>query len=66
MFMSNILKFDPKAIHERKRLNDKAELAKDDASQKAKKASRMAWLIFAGTAIVVAILKTAFHLGLLQ
>lgn len=63
--MSNVFKFDPNAIRERRRLNDKSppKSAKEAEEMLARKDSRRAWLLFVGAAILLTILKTVLHIG---
>lgn len=63
--MSNVFKFDPNAIRERRRLNDKSppKSAKEAEEMLARKDSRRAWLLFVGAAILLTILKTLLHIG---
>ncbi|MBB4200398.1 hypothetical protein GGD83_004227 [Rhodoblastus sphagnicola] len=57
--MSNVFKFDPNAIRERGRLNEKSPpmSAKESKKMQARKDSRRAWLLFVGAAILLTILK---------
>jgi hypothetical protein len=57
--MSNVYKFDPNAIRERKRLNEKTPQmsAKDAEKAQATKDTRRAWILFAGAVILLTILK---------
>ena len=57
--MSNVYKFDPNAIRERKRLNGKTPptSARETEETKARKDSRRAWLLFAGAVILLTLLK---------
>jgi hypothetical protein len=63
--MSNVYKFDPNAIRERRRLNDKTPplSAKDAEKAQARKDSRRAWLLFVGAVILLTIFKAALNLG---
>ena len=63
--MSNVFKFDPNAIRERKRLNEKSPPMSDKEAEKmkARKDSRRAWLLFVGAAILLTILKAVLQLG---
>ena len=63
--MSNVFKFDPNAIRERRRLNEKAPpmSAKEAEMLQARKDSRRAWLLFVGAAILLTILKAILPLG---
>jgi hypothetical protein len=60
--MSNVFKFDPNAIRERRRLNGKSSPGKK-AELRARKDSRRAWLLFFAAAILLTILKATLHLG---
>ncbi|MCW2282602.1 hypothetical protein M2323_000363 [Rhodoblastus acidophilus] len=59
--MSNVFKFDPNAIRERKRLNGMS--AQDAEKARARKDGRRAWLLFGGAVIVLTILQAVFHFG---
>jgi hypothetical protein len=61
--MSNVFKFDPNAIRERKRLNGDAAAASaaDLKARQEKKESRRAWIGFAALAVLLTVLKAAFH-----
>lgn len=63
--MSNVFKFDPNAIRERRRLNEKSQQrsAKEAESMQARKDSRRAWLLFVGAAILLTILNAILPLG---
>ena len=62
--MSNVYKFDPNAIRERKRLNEKSKMSPQEAETlKVRKDSRRAWILFAGAVIVLTILQAIFKLG---
>ena len=63
--MSNVFKFDPNAIRERRRLNDnKPKISASEAEEmKARKDSRRAWLLFVGAVILLTILKAILPLG---
>jgi hypothetical protein len=62
--MSNVYKFDPNALRERKRLNEKTQMsAKEAEALKARKDSRKAWLLFVGAVILLTILKAILPLG---
>jgi hypothetical protein len=62
--MSNVFKFDPNAIRERKRLNEKSpQSAKEAEKSQARKDSRRAWLLFFGAVILLTILKAILPLG---
>jgi hypothetical protein len=63
--MSNVFKFDPNAVRERRRLNEKSPpmSAREGEEMRARKNSRRVWLLFVGAAILLTILKTVFHLG---
>jgi hypothetical protein len=63
--MSNVFKFDPNAIRERRRLKEKSlpMSAREAEEMRARKDSRRAWLLFVGAAILLTIGKTVFHLG---
>jgi hypothetical protein len=63
--MSNVFKFDPNAIRERRRLNEKSApmSARETEEMRARMDSRGAWLLFVVAAILLTILKTALHLG---
>lgn len=63
--MSNVYKFDPNAIRERKKLNEKSSQrsAKDVEKAKARKDSRRAWLLFIGAVILLTALKAILPLG---
>lgn len=63
--MSNVFKFDPNAIHEQRRLNQKSPpmSAREADEMRARKESRRAWLLFIGAAILLTIVKMVFHLG---
>lgn len=63
--MSNVFKFDPRAIRERRRLNEKSPPMSTRATEEmqARKASRRAWIVFFGAAILLTILKALLHLG---
>jgi hypothetical protein len=61
--MSNVFKFDPRAIRERRRLNEKSPPMSARATEKmqARKVSRRAWLLFFGAAIVLTIFKAILY-----
>ena len=63
--MSNVFKFDPNAIRERRRLNEKSPpmSAKEAEKLQARKDSRRAWLLFVGAVILLTILKAIVPLG---
>jgi len=63
--MSNVYKFDPNAIRERKRLNEKysQSSAKEVEKAKSRKDSRRAWLLFIGAMILLTTLKAILPLG---
>jgi hypothetical protein len=63
--MSNVFKFDPKAIRERRRLNEKSPQmsAREAEAMQARKDSRRAWLLFVGAAILLTILKAILPRG---
>jgi hypothetical protein len=63
--MSNVFKFDPNAIRERKRLNGQSPTmsAREAEKVKARKDARRAWLLFAGAVIALTIIQAVFHLG---
>lgn len=63
--MSNVFKFDPNAIRERKRLNGKSSplSAREAEKAKARKDSRRAWLLFAGAVIAATIFQAVFPTG---
>ena len=60
--MSNVFKFDPNAIRERRRLKGKSPPGKK-AELRARKDARRAWLLFFAAAILLTILKATAHLG---
>ncbi|MBB4200634.1 hypothetical protein CCR94_07155 [Rhodoblastus sphagnicola] len=60
--MSNVFKFDPNAIRERKRLNEKSP-AKATEEMRARKDARRAWLLFVGAVILLTILKALAPFG---
>jgi len=61
--MSNVFKFDPNTIRERRRLNEKSPpmSAREAEAMQARKDFRRAWLLFVGAAILLTILKTVLH-----
>jgi hypothetical protein len=63
--MSNVFKFDPNAIRERRRLNEKSPpmSAREAEAMQARKDFHFsrAWLLFVGAAILLTILKTVLH-----
>jgi len=62
--MSNVFKFDPNAIRERKRLNGRAPASAGEAeAARARKDARRAWLLFAGAAVLLACLQMLFQKG---
>ena len=63
--MSNVFKFDPNAIRERRRLKEKSPpmSAKEAEEMRARKDSRRAWRLFVGAAILLTIFKAILHLG---
>jgi hypothetical protein len=63
--MSNVFKFDPHAIRERRGLNEKSApmSARETEEMRARKDSRRAWLLFVVAAILLTILKTVLHPG---
>ena len=63
--MSNVFKFDPNAMRERRRLNEKTPQmsAKEAEKAQARKDSRKAWLLFVGAAILLTILKPVLPAG---
>jgi hypothetical protein len=63
--MSNVFKFDPNAIRERRRLNEKSPpmSAREAEEMRARKDSHRVWLLFVGAAILLTIIKTVLHLG---
>ena len=63
--MSNVFKFDPHAIRERRRLNEKSPpmSAREGEEMRARKNSRRVWLLFVGAAILLTIIMTVLHLG---
>ena len=63
--MSNVFKFDPNAIRERRRLNEKTPQmsAKESEKAQARKDSRRAWVLFVGAVILLTILKAILPAG---
>jgi hypothetical protein len=63
-FMSNVFKFDPNAIRERRRLNEKKSqnAPRETAASQARKDSRRAWLLFVGAVILLSIVQAIFKL----
>jgi len=63
--MSNVYKLDPRAIRERRRLNQKSPpmLVRATEEMQARKVSRRAWLLFVGAAILLTIFKEILHLA---
>ncbi|MCW2318255.1 hypothetical protein [Rhodoblastus acidophilus] len=61
--MSNVFKFDPNAIRERRRLNGKSPQmsAKGLEETQARKDRRRAWLLFAAAVIALTILQAFFR-----
>jgi hypothetical protein len=63
--MSNVFKFNPNVIRERRRMNEKAPkmTAREAEEMKARMDSRRAWLLFVGAVILLTILKAILPLG---
>lgn len=63
--MSNVFKFDPNAIRERRPLKDKSppKSAKEAEEMRARKDSLRAWLLFVGAAILLTLLKSVLHIA---
>jgi hypothetical protein len=63
--MSNVYKFDPNAIRERRRLNERSSQmsAKEAEDIKARNDSRRVWLLFIGAAILLTVLKAVLPFG---
>jgi hypothetical protein len=63
--MSNVFKFDPHAIRERRRLNEKSPPMSARATEEmhARQVSRRAWLLFVAAAILLTICKSILRLG---
>ncbi|MCW2274385.1 hypothetical protein GJ654_09170 [Rhodoblastus acidophilus] len=63
--MSNVYKFDPNAIRERKRLNEKSSQmsAREVEAMRAGKDSRRAWFLFVGAVILLTILNAVLPSG---
>jgi hypothetical protein len=63
--MSNVFKFDPNAIRERRRLSEKSPpmSARKAEEMRARKDSRRAWLLFVGAAILLTIRKAILPRG---
>lgn len=61
--MSNVFKFDPNAIRERRRLNEKTPQmsAQELEAARARREGRRAWLLFAAAVVVATILQAFFR-----